>query len=450
MAATSAEIHRLVDELETPLLFHFERSIQDWTNRHQGEPEDAIEEERTEKFDVRSLLLSQPQNAITELQFHKELFSKLKFNFLEHSTKLTFLKRILSIPPNWCSDADVKNHERTNEALKKQLKQFKMEIEDEKQQLMPLINQLCDGYNLLAEKQETAKAIAEDIAEMIRQHEKLVQFIDPNEPIQSELEAVLEELQPSVQELTSQLEESDRAIRASKTRLADFRAESAAIRKGSQTLSELIAEALKTVESLDTRVTQYCDWCEEWTNCLTAIQGISRIGVVKADTIQIVYEHSQSSPCMVDVRLPSSSMNAFDVKIQSGFAFAFDDIVETANEMIETDSLPHSLEFLLFAVRERYKACILKDQEVTKIKERAETLGISDIYFDDLDKATVVLGENAKAVTLLVGDNYPLVSSTIEVVSILPNGTLLDIDELQTRLLEHNARTVEEAIPLLF
>ena len=63
--------------------------------------------ERTEQLDIRALLLSQPKNVAAELKFHKELFSKLKFNYVEQESQEKFLKRVLEIPPLYVSAEEV-------------------------------------------------------------------------------------------------------------------------------------------------------------------------------------------------------------------------------------------------------------------------------------------------------------------------------------------------------
>ena len=77
--------------------------------------------ERTEQLDIRALLLSQPRNVAAELKFHKELFSKLKFNYVEQESQEKFLKRVLEIPPLYVSPEEVKKLGKANLVFLKEI-----------------------------------------------------------------------------------------------------------------------------------------------------------------------------------------------------------------------------------------------------------------------------------------------------------------------------------------
>ncbi len=72
-----------------------------------GQGQSFPDQERTEQWDIRSLLLSQPKNVEAELKFHKELFSKLKFNYIQQDSQEKFLKRVLEIPGLFVQPEDV-------------------------------------------------------------------------------------------------------------------------------------------------------------------------------------------------------------------------------------------------------------------------------------------------------------------------------------------------------
>ena len=72
-----------------------------------GMGETFPDQERTEQLDIRGLLLSQPKNVLSELDFHKDLFSKLKFNYVEQESQEKFLKRVLEIPALFVQKAEV-------------------------------------------------------------------------------------------------------------------------------------------------------------------------------------------------------------------------------------------------------------------------------------------------------------------------------------------------------
>jgi hypothetical protein len=70
----------LSQEIETRK-FNFEKQIDQWITSQENpqDPNSGVEDDRTEKLDIRGLMLSQPKNMEAELRFHKVW---LKFGYV--------------------------------------------------------------------------------------------------------------------------------------------------------------------------------------------------------------------------------------------------------------------------------------------------------------------------------------------------------------------------------
>ena len=64
-----------------------------------------------ENYNIRSLLLQQPKNVESECKFHSDLFSKLKFNFIQSSWKLAFVNKLLQVPAEFPNAMDLEGME---------------------------------------------------------------------------------------------------------------------------------------------------------------------------------------------------------------------------------------------------------------------------------------------------------------------------------------------------
>lgn len=136
--------------------FYFKMMKESFVSKYQNSSNDENsaglgntfpDEERTQVLDIRALLLSQPKNVLSELQFHKDLFSKLKFNYIESESQDKFLKRVLEIPALFVGEEEVLSLEEKVLGQKEKLKDKKKEIQDKKKLLTDLIENVSKGFS---------------------------------------------------------------------------------------------------------------------------------------------------------------------------------------------------------------------------------------------------------------------------------------------------------------
>ncbi|KAF8477429.1 hypothetical protein BDZ91DRAFT_709231 [Kalaharituber pfeilii] len=110
---------------------------------------------RTSDASESSGLTHTPGSLTADLSHYKELFSKLRFSYLETVTKEKYLREIIEDPP-------VVHENSENEALERELAEYKMELGGVKQEMADLIEQIeVVAAKLGPESEAVAKKLAE-------------------------------------------------------------------------------------------------------------------------------------------------------------------------------------------------------------------------------------------------------------------------------------------------
>lgn len=109
----------------------------------QGRPSDISS---TNASDVESYLLT-PASLTADLAHYKDLFSKLRFSYLEQVTKEKYLRSIVGDPPLVVSHDD-------NLALEEKLAVMKTDLKAKKSEVDALVVEMQDQARILAEKYE--------------------------------------------------------------------------------------------------------------------------------------------------------------------------------------------------------------------------------------------------------------------------------------------------------
>jgi hypothetical protein len=131
------------------------------------------DQERTLQLDIRALLLSQPKNVLSELQFHKELFSKLKFNYIESESQHKFLKRVLEIPALFVGEEEVSLLQLKISGQKDKLKAKKKEIQNKKEVLTKLIENVVQTFDDTSVKKNTVLQLSMRIEQVEKEFNSL-------------------------------------------------------------------------------------------------------------------------------------------------------------------------------------------------------------------------------------------------------------------------------------
>ncbi|KAK7743814.1 hypothetical protein SLS53_003833 [Cytospora paraplurivora] len=153
-----------------------------------------------------------PASLEADLAHYKELFSKLRFSYVEQVTKEKFIRAIVGEPPLIVTPQENLELEKHNVAAKGQLKALKMEVADMVEELEEKGKELSRKYATIQTEMTTLKELPEKIAGLEERIAELREQLQPGEnpnlnlPLAKTLELVAEKKRQRI-ELDRQLEQ---------------------------------------------------------------------------------------------------------------------------------------------------------------------------------------------------------------------------------------------------
>lgn len=101
-----------------------------------------------------------------EINFKKEEFAKLKFQYLEQETREKFLRAILSSPPLYVEQTDIDEYEARNKEQKAELKQLKVSMNATLQNIHEKNSENVSLYHDLQSRITETDGVLKEIAEL--------------------------------------------------------------------------------------------------------------------------------------------------------------------------------------------------------------------------------------------------------------------------------------------
>lgn len=123
-------------------------------------------------MEINENMLS-PVAVESDLKYFKELFSKLKFSYIEQETKEQYLRAILDDPILVVEHKDNLELEKKNAELKSLLKNKKESVEAICQDLEQTISKICNEYEVMIQQAFEADHMLKEIEKMEAEIEKL-------------------------------------------------------------------------------------------------------------------------------------------------------------------------------------------------------------------------------------------------------------------------------------
>ncbi|KAJ3084846.1 hypothetical protein HDU99_001922 [Rhizoclosmatium hyalinum] len=425
-------IIKTVDEQKLKL--HFQKQIQHWKGNQENP---TIEDDRTEKLDVRGLLLANPKNMEAELKFHKELFSKLKFNFLEQTTKEMFLKRVLAVPTTWTSPQEIAETDQRIKNMKIHLKAFKRETEAAHETLSSLVDQVCNEHEELLKGRNRAAELLEKMGPLNAEIAEILSNFDPEKKTLSELMEMNEQLREPVQTLQTRLEtletQLSSTLSANETHLHDI----AQLESAYTDLSTKIAEAKQAVQLRDPRLDGHLVWCQSWTAKLMELSGIVRVEAVNIDELVVEFSPNLVSgsgiAAVLDMQIREVVEGANKMMVEAKLAnvkLDISDIVQMANNnhmshyagsksssqrSTATTSPMHVISLIVQETRTRLTTYFLRLKEKEQLETKEPCLHICW----DIEAGLVEVGiSSGQIVQVKLDMDYPKHYSCMQVVSV--------------------------------
>jgi len=167
-----------------------------------------INSEATRNSDAsEGILNSHPASLQADFTHYKELFSKLRFSYLEQVTKEKFLRAITEEPPLIVEQDEISKLEAQSSAAKSELQQSKAAVDRIVKELDELSRRLSTEYVDIRETIEKAQQLPRETAEMEEELRKLRNENDGNPELNIPLPDTLELLTSKESELAMQEDE---------------------------------------------------------------------------------------------------------------------------------------------------------------------------------------------------------------------------------------------------
>ncbi|KAJ3391171.1 hypothetical protein HDU84_006385 [Entophlyctis sp. JEL0112] len=420
--------------------FNFHKQIGGWMS-HTDMP--CVEDDRTEKLDVRGLLLANPRNMEAELKFHKELFSKLKFNFLEQTTKEMFLKRVLAVPlPQWASSQEIFDSENRIKLLKSDLKSYKRDTEASRLDLARLVEELCRDYDEFVALRNKAESLFEQFSPLVLL-KSLSDLVEEN----MEMTPAANELEVQLEALKSDLE----TARKKNTELSTHDLVHLAAALGE--LQTKTDEARKAVDFRDPNLDAYLVWCQAWTGKILELRGVRSVEAIDVNRLKVQFDVdgmravlcNKAMPAILELEIcPNASIllkKHIQAKLINCKSSIFD-IVHMANQGVHpSGGISQQISMVIQETRKRLLV------QSKRLEEKAELEAMSGLHvcWDD-DAGLVEIGIAQRIVQLKIDEGYPQHWSCMEVVSVLVEGEGIDdgasLKQLQSEIRSQGISTI--------
>ncbi|CAO77638.2 Kinetochore protein Sos7 [Schizosaccharomyces pombe] len=147
-----------------------------------------------------------------ELQQYRELFTRLKFSYIEQGTKERYLRAILDDPPMLVEAEDNEKLETTNSSLKGRLKSEKREVDLLTEELKTTSRELSSNYESVMEECKNTKSTLSKLESLESELLKLQQDSSTKTPILPEVEAAIHDLESELNITNESIETIDGKI----------------------------------------------------------------------------------------------------------------------------------------------------------------------------------------------------------------------------------------------
>ncbi|KAJ8325773.1 hypothetical protein QVD99_001503 [Batrachochytrium dendrobatidis] len=392
---------------------------------------------RTEKLDIRRLLLAHPQNTCAEKNFHKELFSKLKFNYLEQAAKESFLNCILQVSPQFATAQTLQTFEQSVKESKEVLKTQKTNFEAQKTEIYELIESTCAAYEQATLQKQQALDLVSDITADYSQYQTIVNTVNPNTSVVEELEKSTLSQTQKLAELRSQIAKQKNALAEQREKRTQLNTDKACLDLKRNEAQENAAEAMRISKSKNPQVEELGKWYQETIALLYKCSGIREVRALSDSNMEIVYEMGVDTTYSVLIRIitdpqtDDSNTRQFYHRVEAQVVDAMipvDDILDVAAGFSKLDS---ALSFTVRAVYSRLQNMHIRNQEMTELQKVN-----SNVMFDaHLGETMIHNTQSGRMFVLQLDVSYPTSSwQGIRMVGVEPARVEKEVELWQNKI----------------
>ncbi|KTW26357.1 hypothetical protein T552_02840 [Pneumocystis carinii B80] len=219
----------------------------------------------------------------SDLKYFKELFSKLKFSYIEQETKERYLRAILDDPILVVENKDNLELEKKNMELKSLLKNTKESLNETCQNLEQTISKVCNEYEIMIQQALEASDMLKEIEKMEAEIEELKdneQNAEQNLPLKDSLSLLTSQTAKSIK-LKKDIKNYQAIYENKKKQLEEVVEETKKSEKEKQSCEAFAKEALHTRNTFSTdnryKKEQTCLWYQSLLDLQTSLFEIKNI-----------------------------------------------------------------------------------------------------------------------------------------------------------------------------
>lgn len=229
-----------------------------------------------------------PATLATDLQHYRELFSKLRFSYLEQVTKEKFIKNIIAQPPVIATAEENAQLEERLAIMKAELQVKKRDVDALVVEIEQLARNIAIKYDIVEDNVKQLETLPAEINELEKQVEELRQQLsekegqvvvndDPRMNLSlEETNALIEQQEQRNEELKRKIERYERDLPVKVAQCEEAERELQELEKERQKVTKAARDAQKRKqEGKEDLLQQQTQWYEDSTVVLRGLLGVT-------------------------------------------------------------------------------------------------------------------------------------------------------------------------------
>jgi len=280
-----------------------------------------------------------------ELQYQKDLFSELRVNFREFQTKSYFLNQIFSNPPTYSNLQQVAEIESIAKNDKLKLNQAKQDIENAKNQLLEIIENVNQAFETISKHFQEA----EQLQNKIRKSEEEINNYESSTSKLKGVQNIVDEQETKIIELESYLQEQEESVVSLSEKITQLGKEISNLRIQKTNVETAVTETIRKTSNINPIFKNMCEWYNITGKLISNIDSIISLNYIKPNELEIVKRITLKDHSVYDIIIILIyKNNTINVKLKNQNIY-IDDIIEEGKR--RTNSIE---ELTCFYVKEIY------------------------------------------------------------------------------------------------
>ncbi|KAI9280570.1 hypothetical protein BC943DRAFT_330677 [Umbelopsis sp. AD052] len=231
-----------------------------------------------------------PKSFSMVLDFYKEHFAKLKFNYLEQETKDRFLKSLLKDPSLVIEQADNWELDRQNREEKHKLKDGKLETITLQREITTVGKTLHDAITDLKHKVEKTESVFTEINEMEAELTKMSEEADKHSKLTvEEAKSIIDQQSDDFHNISNEMEKRRDTISELSWKIENLEHEIEQLEAQKYTAEAYAADAVRMANKRDPTVEDLTKWYLSIVAVCNNLYGLQDIQIISKTEILAIF-----------------------------------------------------------------------------------------------------------------------------------------------------------------